>query len=175
MVLILYVLAGTAAGAAAGTLLGVAGSILDEPARLAVGTLLGAALAVLGVRAMVRGGAPPQLDRETPIRWVERGPIFWPLANGAALGLGAASRLGFWLWYSIPVGCFLVATPLLSGLIWASYGFARTAAAGWLWLLEARDPDRNSRWLMEQRERARSVSAVLMVVVGSATFLLLGL
>lgn len=171
-----YVLAGTMAGAIAGTATGLLGAVTPESTRIVLGTLLGLAAATLGTRELTSSGKRPlQCDRETPREWVQRGPVLWPLLNGAALGFGATSRLGFWLWYAIPIGCFLLGSPSVGAAIWAAYGFTRTASAGGIWLIEWRRPDADAGWPLHQRERADAMTQVLTLMLGLAMFLLMGL
>lgn len=105
--------------------------------------------------------------------WVWRGPVLWPLLNGAALGFGATTRLGFWLWYAIPSGAFLMAEPAVGALIWGAYGFTRTGSAVVFWYGHAFQPDgENGMWI---QRNAGTATAVLMTFLGLSVFLLMGL
>jgi uncharacterized membrane protein len=97
------------------------------------------------------------------------------MLNGAAIGFGATSRLGFWLWYAIPIGSFLLASPIAAAGIWMAYGIARTASAGLIWAVSLRRPSMDQDWLISQRTHATDASATLMAILGLATFLLVGL
>src|SRR3712207_8459275 len=39
------------------------------------------------------------------------------------------SRIGFWLWYAIPLGAFLVGDPWLGAVVYGTYGFVRGLGA----------------------------------------------
>jgi hypothetical protein len=137
---------------------------------------VGAGAVALGIAGLTGiSQSPIQCDRETAKEWVERGPIVWPVLNGAALGFGATSRLGFWLWYLIPAGCFLMAGPVIGAAVWGAYGFTRTAGVVGLWLMAALRPSWTQISLLRQRGRADQVTLALMCSIGLATFLLMGL
>jgi hypothetical protein len=168
-----YVLAGTVSGAMAGAVTGALGATLSEAVRYSVGTVLGVVAMGVGVASLVGDSRPLQCDRETPREWVQRGPVVWPLLNGAALGFGATSRLGFWLWYFIPIGAFLMGEPLVGAAIWAAYGFTRTASAGVVWYLQARGHD--SMEILARRSTVSAAASALTIALGSALFVLMGL
>jgi hypothetical protein len=63
---------------------------------------------------------------------MHRGPLGWATRNGLALGIGATSRIGFWLWYVMPVTALLSASPLAGAAIYGLYGALR---AGGVWVL----------------------------------------
>lgn len=171
-----YALAGTIAGAVAGAATGAMGNAVSDPVRFSLGTLLGAVAVGVGVRALrAERSAPLQCDRETPKEWVDRGPLAWPILNGAALGFGATTRLGFWLWYAIPIGCFLLAAPAAGAVIWGSYGLTRTAAAAVIWHVQARHRDHDLTGILSLRASADRAAASMTVVLGFAGLLLLGL
>lgn len=68
----------------------------------------------------------PQSDRETPARWVDRGPFVWASTMGGLLGIGFTTRIGFWSWYFIPVLAFGSGSPIFGGLMWGIYGGLRS-------------------------------------------------
>jgi hypothetical protein len=142
-----------------------------------MGTVLALAAIGLGLAGIAGYGLRPlQCDGETPKDWVQRGPVTWPVLNGAALGVGATSRIGFWLWYAIPAGCFLLANPLVGAAIWATYGFVRTACVSVIWLIGATRPDIDTTVaLLRQRDRARTTATTLLLILGLAMFFLVGL
>lgn len=155
---------------------GLLGALLSDPTRVVLGTALGAVGAGLGI-AGVAGGVrrPLQCDRETPKAWVDRGPVLWPALNGVALGVGATTRLGFWLWYSIPAGCVLLASPAAGAAIWGTYGCVRTGSAGAIWLVGVVRPDADRMSLLSRHDAATVATAALTMLLGLATFLLMGL
>jgi hypothetical protein len=59
-------------------------------------------------------------ERETEQSLLHRGPVIWAVANGGQLGLGFTSRIGFWSWYLMPIGIFLLADPLVGALAWGA-------------------------------------------------------
>lgn len=177
-VLAIYVLAATGSGLLVGALVGWGGSLLDLQARAATATAL--AIPLLGLSAASLHSAalrPLQCDRETPQRWVHQGPVLWPLKNGAALGFGATSRLGFALWYAIPLGALLSGSPALGALLWAVYGFMRSGSAGTIWLLGTRAGtfDAILEWLPAQKQRAQLLSNAVLMSLSVSTFFAVGL
>jgi hypothetical protein len=176
--LIAYVVTGTIVGAAAGALAGAAGSLLPADAKSALGALL--ALAAMGLALAELTGhrvTLVQIDRETPYAWLEAGPIRWAIRNGANLGFGGLTRLGFWLWFVIPVGALLSGRPLIGALGWGTYALVRTASAGWLLLLVDRrrlDPEKGDA-LLREVGRARVATSAQLLTVGLLTLLAVGL
>lgn len=141
-----------------------------------MGTVLGAVAIGVGLLALAsRNFRPLQCDRETPKEWLLRGQTVWPLLNGAALGFGATSRLGFWLWYAIPVGGVLMAQPAVGAAIWATYGLTRTASAGVIWYTQSLRPNHEPAHILDRRGAANTVTTVTTIVLGLAVFLVMGL
>lgn len=105
----LYSLSSSLAGITTGLLFGASRALLSPALRVA----LASSLAIIGV---ILGGfelsgrrlRPFQLDRETPHRWLDAGPVWWAIRNGVALGSGVTTRIGFWLWYAVPIASFLI-------------------------------------------------------------------
>lgn len=99
-------------GIAAGAILGAAGSLIAPAGRVALASTLALAAIVcatsdlMGLRLRVL-----QCDRETPQPWLSSGALSWAIRNGLALGLGATSRIGFWLWYVVPTSSLLSGDP----------------------------------------------------------------
>jgi hypothetical protein len=169
-----YALAGAISGALAGAVLGLIGDLLSSPARAALATLLALAAVVLGGLELAGRRVPLiQADRETPYAWMERDPLLWAIRNGAALGFGARSRLGFWLWYAIPVGALLSASPLLGAVGYGLYGLTRTLAAGGVLFLELRNP-RSAADLLRKGAAARRLTSAQLMAIGLATILIVG-
>lgn len=176
--LIVYVVTGTLVGAAAGALTASAGSLLTTEARSALGALFALAATGLGL-AEVSGNrvALVQINRETPFFWLESGPVKWAMRNGATIGFGGLTRLGFWLWFVIPVGAIVSGSPLIGALGWGAYAFVRTASAGWLLLLTDRrrlDPEKGDA-LLRELGRARTATSVQLLAVGLLALLASGL
>jgi hypothetical protein len=164
------------AGLVAGAALGIVGGLLPLDIRLAVGSILAiAAVAVGSLELFGRRMQPLQFDCETPQRWVNRGAWRWATRNGLTLGFGATSRIGFWLWYVIPLGAFLIGDPVASGIIYGTYGLVRALGAvvillGMMWL-EADISDR----VIEGYGTARVLTAGQLVFLGVATAIVVGL
>jgi hypothetical protein len=140
---VLYTLGGAVGGGAAGLLFAALGVIAGDGSRTAIGLAAGVAMLALGAwEASGRRASLLQVDRATPQRWMRLGPVRWPLLNGAALGCALTSRIGFPLWYVLPISSFLAGTLWLGPLLWASYGVCRTSLT-WVLLrhMRSRRPD----------------------------------
>jgi hypothetical protein len=123
---VIFSLSTTLAGMISGFVLGWVGSLARLDIRLAFASLVsltGIIIAILELSG--RRLHLLQCDRETPQSWVHKGPIQWAIQNGLALGSGFANRIGFWLWYSIPLGAFLVGSPVLGACLYGIYGLVR--------------------------------------------------
>ena len=118
---------------------------------------------------------PPQFDCETPQRWVHQGPLRWATRNGLTLGFGATSRIGFWLWYVIPLGAFLVGDPRLGAAIYGTYGLIRALGAVFILLGMLRLKADISDWVMERYGAARVLAAGELIFIGVALTIVLGL
>jgi hypothetical protein len=159
----------TVTGAVLGSGLGFIGR------RLITGDVRTVALGLVSVSGVPAGicdllhtrWRPIQCERETPKRWVEEGPRRWAIKNGIALGCGAASRLGYWLWYVVPLGA-LLGGPLFGSLIYGAYGLTRSAGI-WLLLLTpaAADPEWVVTEVLGRAGAARSVAGAVLVFVGA--------
>lgn len=176
---VVFALAATFAGALAGWLLGLAGNALSFDARVAVASVLG--IVAVGIGAMELGPRPPrvlQWDAETPQRWMNAGALRWASLNGSALGTGATSRIGFWLWYAIPIGAFLLGNPVWGALIYGIYGFVRGWSV-WAFLLLPRrlgmGGDAFGLWLVTHGELSRAVVATQLVIVGLVVVIAVGI
>jgi hypothetical protein len=120
------VVAASAAGAGVGALVGLLSGIVELGVRALLAGLLYLALAI---GAGVRRTPPLQLDRETDQQHLRLGPLRWAAVNGAQLGLGFTSRIGFWSWYLLPVGIMVAGNWRVGALAWGLYGAGRTVAA----------------------------------------------
>jgi len=172
--LLAYGSAGTTAGALAGGLIGLAGSLLGADLRAALATVLGMVAIAIGLLELTGRRLPiPQADRETPFAWLDISALFWSVRNGAALGFGARSRLGFWLWYVVPLGAFLSADALIGAVGYGIYGATRTFGAGLVYRLEKRREGRATE-LLKLNPKARLLAAGTLVIVGIVTLLAVG-
>lgn len=162
-------------GAAAGTVVGLAGGLLTLEARVVTGTVLATLLVIAPLAWPQR---LPQINRETEQSLLGRGPFAWALANGFLLGLGFTSRIGYWIFYLVPVGCFVAGSPGLGALIWGTYGFTRLGAASLLAFRMHRTPSRMgelSRRLLVLRPAVRRVTNPVTVLCAFGIVLWLGL
>lgn len=165
-----YVLAAGAAGSAAGASLGSLGSAIG----VGVVDRITLVLAAFGIAAGMTGvrpvRPPPQLDRETPARWLAYGPTAWGMLNGASLGLGAFSRIGWWLWYAVPTGAFISRDAVVGAVVFGAYALTRASCAA-LFLLTSkatgRSVDSLGRIVLRQRDRAAIATSVVLVVLST--------
>lgn len=164
------------AGLAAGAALGAVGGFLPLEVRLAIGSVVAVAAIVVGGFGLFGYRLPlPQLDRETPQRWVFKGPLPWAMKNGLALGLGATSRIGFPLWYAVPVGALLLGSPVLGAAAYGAYGLVRALPAPLLLIIMRRSKRDLSGWLIGKNESARVLTAGELLFLGVVTAVVVGL
>jgi hypothetical protein len=116
-----------------------------------------------------------QFDCETPQRWINKGAWRWATRNGLTLGFGATSRIGFWLWYVIPLGAFLLGDPLASAVIYGTYGLVRALGAVVILLGMIRLKTDISDRLVAEYDTARVLTAGQLVLLGVATAIVVGL
>ncbi len=168
-------------GAGVGAALGTAGALLGPSARDGVVTLLSAVGLVAGLcEAVGRAARLFQCDRETSQRLLARGAIRGAIANGCRLGHGMTTRIGFSLWYAVPVAAFAVRDPRTGAAIYGMYGFVRgicpwlliTFSAAWH---GGRSFSRVARFLLGARPTAQRACGVVLVLVAGAAFVTVGL
>ena len=173
---IVYSLSSALGGLLTGAGLGAFGGLLALDFRLAVGSILAVvAIAVGSLEFFGRRVRLPQFDCETPQRWVHKGPLRWATRNGLVLGFGATSRIGFWLWYTIPLGAFLVGAPPFGAVIYGTYGLVRALGAVFILLGILGLKVDVSDWLIERYGAARALAAGQLVFLGVATAIVVGL
>ncbi len=117
------------AGLLAGGVIGLAGALLDPVTRL----LLAGLAAVTVLLGAARRRLPWQLDRETDRRWLAHEDWRTAAYNGFALGLGFTTRIGYWLFYLLPLAAFAIGDPRLSALGWAAYAASRVGGSLLVW------------------------------------------
>jgi hypothetical protein len=167
---VVFTLAAAVSAAFVGGLLGALGSSIPDAARRHAATglaVIGIAIAVIEL-ARRRPIWLPHRSRETPKRWLGRRPASWAILNGAALGVGATSRIEFWLWYVVPLGALLSGSVLFGAALYGVYGLAR-ASGVWVLLLA---PETRTRGLdvialrvVRRIPEARLVARVQLLVV----------
>jgi hypothetical protein len=171
-----YVVASAVAGLVAGAALGTVGELLPLDLRLAVGSILSLVAVTVGsLELFGRRMQPLQFDCETPQRWVNKGAFRWATRNGLTLGFGATSRIGFWLWYVIPLGAFLIGDPAAGALIYGTYGLVRAMGAPVILLGMTRLETDVSDRLIEGYGAARVLAAGQLVFLGVAIAIVVGL
>jgi hypothetical protein len=163
-----YLAATTAAGAASGALLGLVGRQAPVDLRTVVASVAALAGVTIGITELSgRRIRLPQWDRETPQSWVHTGGIRWALLNGAVLGFGATTRLGFWLWYAIPVGSFASGNPLTGAAAYGAYGFVRGAGAiAMIYVGRGRTLDELALALLGRAGTVRRLAAAQLMAFG---------
>ncbi len=173
---VVYSLSSALAGLTTGVILGAVGSLLPLDIRLAAGSILAVgAVAIGGLEFFGRRVQPLQLDCETPQRWVRRGPFAWAVRNGLTLGFGATSRIGFWLWYAVPLGAFLVGNPVFGAVTYGTYGLLRALGAVVILLVMMRTKVDISDRLIEHYGTARILTMGQLTLLGMATAIVVGL
>lgn len=121
------VVSAAAAGSAAGATVGFVGASVPDEIRGSAGWLLMLSLCLVVLADGLGLDVPlPQRDKETPRRWADEPMASWAVKAGVALGLAVTNRLGFVIWYAIPVLVFSMGSVALGALSWATYAFART-------------------------------------------------
>jgi hypothetical protein len=99
----------------------------------------------------------------------------WAIRNGLALGFGATSRIGFRLWYVVPLGAFLIGDPGAGSTIYGTYALVRALGAPVLPLGMTRLETDISDRLIEGYGAARVLAAGQLVFLGVATAIVVGL
>ncbi len=175
-----FSLAALAAGAACGAALGWLGSLVSARDRIVAISLLALALAAGGL-LQLRTGSRHWLwerDCETAQAWLRHGALPWAILNGAALGSGFLSRIGFVSWYAVPLASVAFGSPVLGAILYGSYAGARGFAV-WVWIAWLRRPHNDdadpAAVLLGLRAPAQRLSAALLVTVATATVVVAGL
>jgi hypothetical protein len=108
-------------------LLAVLGETLPGRVRWAAWISAGALIAGLSVaQSLWERPRPFQRDRETPQWLLAAAPGVAAFVNGAYLGTGFATRVGFWAWYLIPAAALLAGSPLAAVAVCAAYATSRS-------------------------------------------------
>jgi hypothetical protein len=107
---------------------------------------------------------------------VSRSRLAWGAKNGLTLGCGAFSRVGFWLWYAVPAGALLTATPVLGALLYGTYGLVRGLGPwGLVYASRLRGWDELRIELVAGGDLARAASALALTVLAVATIVAVAL
>jgi hypothetical protein len=174
----MFALSAGLGGVAAGALFGWIGSSVPAGVRAAVSVvLLSGLVAAGGVEILGRGVSLPQLDRETNQSWLHLGSIGWPVVNGLALGAGFLSRIGFLLWYLLPILCFAIGELTGGALVLGVYGFVRGAAVfGWFAYMNACQVGQGEVFeqLTDRKSQGQLISAWSAVSLGAVALFIVG-
>jgi len=157
--------------------LGLAGAQIPLNWRVTGGSLAAVGLLALGLQHLF--GERPRLieiNRETSQALLELGPIRWSVVNGAALGVGFVSRIGFAAWYAIPLTALGFGDPLLGSLVFGAYGAARGLAVWPIFLFMRRGltHSRIAEGLFAAGPGSRQVGAGCLVALASAAIVIVG-
>jgi hypothetical protein len=171
----------TASAMLVGATLALLGTLLPRtnlPEAAVVLALLGFVLGLLELTpAKIR---PPQIGHETAQRWMNIGALSGSAMNGAALGAGFMTRIGYWAWYVLPAGVLLMGRIDLGILLFGAYGLTRgivpLIAVAQLLLkpCEARDITALQAWMMSKAAVARSVATGQLILTSVAIFVGIG-
>lgn len=169
-------LAATLAGLIVGAALGSLGLAVPTGWKTSLASMLAFAGIAVGIWQSARGPIPVlQRSCETAQLWMNTGALTGSALNGAALGAGFVTRVGYWIWYAVPATAFL-AGPLKGMLIFGVYGLVRGAAPGLAIAqmlarksCDQKDIIRVQEWLMHQAAPAWTVSNVALL--GSSVFI----
>lgn len=157
--------ASAAGGILAGWVLGALGALLPASARMAVATALGLAAVLVAVPG--RGRGVLHCDRETPQRWVHLGPIRWATLNGFVLGVGATTRIAFWLWYAVPCAALLFGDPVAGAVVYGTYAAVRGLVPYAVMARAVRRPGWDyAGFLLGANRTARLVTRAHLLLVG---------
>jgi len=108
-----------------GAVLGGFGQLLGAPTREVVSIL---ALLVTSWVALSRTH-PWQLERETNVNWLLYRDWRTAAYNAISLAFGFTTRIGFWLFFLVPIGAFMAGEARLGALIYGAYAASRTCAS----------------------------------------------
>jgi hypothetical protein len=180
---LVFWLAATLTGIVVGASVGAVGSTVDGNIRAALATVGGLAAVVIGVIEMQgRVVSVFQLDRETPQRWVRRGGTQAALLNGTTLAFGLTTRVGFWLWYVIPLSAFLSGHAAVGAAVYGTFAFVR---GGGVWVIAVPSllSQRQGRQLsfddvassiLDFKPVARAIAAAQLTLLGVAVVVWVG-
>jgi hypothetical protein len=157
--------AAVATGAGVGAVLGLTGGAVGSSLRGTYG-LAAVGLVAAGALAWRR---PWQLDRETAASWLYHRDLRVAAYNGALLGAGFTTRLGYWLWYALPVGAFASGSAVTGAVLFAVYAATRILLSLLLAALALVRPPIQVRVLSLASPLRAATDGLLLVGVGSLT------
>lgn len=116
-----------ATGIGLGAALGRLGSSAGGDVRGGVAAVFAVGGIAVSVVELARGRRMPllQRSRETNRDWMRFGAAVSAAMNGAAMGAGFVTRIGYWLWYAVPVSAFAIGSPGAGALVFGVYALTR--------------------------------------------------
>ena len=139
-----------------------------------LGAAVVAAIAFVGAGGAILVGRPwqlPQVDVETPLEWAHEGPLRWAVKNGVALGFGGGTRIGFPIFYAVPIASFLAGDVVAGLMLYGLYGMTRgVIPAGVIWATRRSHMD-TRQWAescVAKRPRVARWAAAALVVEATA-------
>lgn len=167
-------------GICTGAVFGVVASVLSSESTNAVDYVIIAVVAVVagsGLYELITARRPKtivQRNVETPLEWTSKSGAEWALKNGFALGAGVGTRIGFSVWYIMPITALALGTFFGSVAIFAVYGFCRTAFVTVLYALSLRTSaseiaDLLLRHLRSARRIAGASAVLLSIFLAALT------
>jgi hypothetical protein len=168
----------TLAGATLGYLLGGAGEALPVDVRAAATALLSvAAIAISATELIVhRRIAVLQRNRETRRDWLFQRPLLGAFRTGAVIGAGFLTRIGYWLWYVVPVASLAAASAAAGAALFGGYAFVRAIAPALLSLAVTAQEQRGASGVAHRVQdrmtnrlvETRALCSLMLIVVAAA-------
>jgi hypothetical protein len=172
--LAVYVASGTLVGASVGAALGWIGSAIAPEVRAVIVVCFAfVALLISLTELFGRRVRMIQVDRETPYGWLGPGPLSWAARNGAAIGFGGGTRLGFWLWYVVPLGSLLAGSPILGAAAYGLYSLSRTLSAGGIIVMVQRASWTASH-ILDKSASARANANLVLLALALTALVIVG-
>lgn len=172
-----FSLSTTITGVLVGVALGLVGKCIALETRIILATVAVVAGLVIGAIDLAIVHIPVvERNCETPRRWLRYGALRWAIVNGVALGLGFTSRVGYWIWYLIPVASLLFADVILGAAVYSAYALFRGMSVWitiWRWRRFS-DVD-DMRGPFPRFAMARRVMSAQLIVISLISVLVVGL
>ena len=173
---VVFAVSATTAGIVSGAVLGAVGLLLETDVRRAIGLAAGAVAAAVASIQLVGLRLPvPQRNCETGQLWMNTGALTSAALNGASMGTGFVTRIGYWLWYVVPLAAILSGSPAYGAIIFGCYGFARgiaplIAISQMLLLKHCADRDitKVQDWMVRQAMTARRLGDAQLIATAAA-------
>lgn len=167
----LFVCSSTVAGVLSGAAINVLANVVDGTSVIVIP--YASVVAALVIADLASWPLLPQRNVETPRQWVHQAPWRWAVLTGAALGCGAWTRIGFPIWYVLPLIGVATTSFLIAAACWGTYGCIRALASvllGARQIRAKRGPDVARDLMLGRSIRiaadAIALAAVTVIVVG---------